>query len=99
MAGPLRPTPLELNGRWNVGKKGKKKVIFSLMAPRPRPLPPPSLNGPSIKRRTFLQLPFIAFLQMGSLTEWLALTLACRRMHLKSNILPRIMFGTLYLFT
>ena len=37
MAGPLRPnphTPLELNGRWNVGtlKKVPKKVIFSLMA-------------------------------------------------------------------
>ena len=38
MAGPLRLNPpplLELNGRWNVEKKVKKKVLFSLMA---RPL-------------------------------------------------------------
>ena len=44
MAGPLRPNPPpphELNGRWNVGKKGlKKKSIFSLMArPFTSPLP------------------------------------------------------------
>ena len=51
MAGSLRPNPLpplELNGRWNigtlerwnVGKKGTKKVLFALMAP---PFTPPPL--------------------------------------------------------
>ena len=43
-----------INGCWNVGtleKKVPNKVLFSLMA---RPLtPPPPLNGPAIKRRTF----------------------------------------------
>jgi len=42
-----------INGCWNVGtleKKVPKKVLFSLMA---RPLTPPPLNGPAIKRRTF----------------------------------------------
>ena len=55
MAGPLRPTPLELNGRWNVGtleKKVKKSYFFPNGPPSPS-VTPPSLNGPSIKRRTF----------------------------------------------
>ena len=40
MAGPLRPNPLELNRRWNVGKKCSKKISFFL-------------NGPAIKKGTF----------------------------------------------
>ena len=35
-------------------QKVPKKVIFSLMA---SPLPPPPLNGPAIKRRTFFGFP------------------------------------------
>ena len=36
---------------WYVGKRGSKKVLFSSIA---RPLnPPPPLNNPAIKRKTF----------------------------------------------
>ena len=53
MARPLRP-PLELNGRLNVGtlgKKGSKKVIFSLMA---RPYTPsPLLMAPLLREELF----------------------------------------------
>ena len=53
MARPLRP-PLELNGRLNVGtlgKKGSKKVIFSLLA---RPYtPPPLLMAPLLREELF----------------------------------------------
>ena len=53
MARPLRP-PLELNGRLNVGTLGKKrfqKSDFFLIGPAL--YPPPPLDGPAIKRRTF----------------------------------------------
>ena len=49
MAGPLRPNPpraLWPLKFWDVEKKGYKKIIFPLT-------PPPPLNGPAIKRRTF----------------------------------------------
>ena len=47
MAGPLRPNPLPRRTLWpwkfwNIGKKGSKKVIFSLMARPFTPSPPPS---------------------------------------------------------
>ena len=60
MAGPLRPYPpplFELNGRWNVGKKGFKKVIFSLIArPFIRP-PPPLLMARPLREELFFGFP------------------------------------------
>ena len=59
MAGPLRPNPPpphELNGRWNVGKKGlKKKKYFFLNGPALY-LPPPLLMARTL-RELFLRLP------------------------------------------
>ena len=45
------PSPLELNGRWNVEKKGSRKSYFFLNGPTL--YPPSPLNGPAIKRKTF----------------------------------------------
>ena len=57
MAGPIRPPPLELNGRLNFKfrKPEVQKVIFSLMA---CPLSLPPLNGPAIKKILPLRLPY-----------------------------------------
>ena len=73
MAGPLRqkPThPLELNGRWNVGKKGLNKKYFFFNG---RPFtPPPLLMARPLREELFFRLPLVVHEFFFFLTVYLA---------------------------